>query len=137
MKLILLTLLLAVTAVAQLDLSFEPTFTTLPAKLTTSIITNVVEGDNHFGSLQNYPTIMTADGAMNTRSFSAVTTTEGYSLFPPPYRPADLKWSITNVVRITRIEIQWGTNVITHIEETVLRSTTNQWRLITEWKEEK
>jgi len=99
--------------------------TNVPAALTITILTNVVNGDNATGCNLCY------DAHGNWKGVIAAT-------WPPsnctPFHPATEKWIITNIVQ--RTEFWVNGRQINYVEESLLSSVTNRWKLDSEWKKE-
>lgn len=125
MKQILIGLLLGV-GVAFGD---EIAKTNLQATVTSQIVTNVVAGDNQRGcSICEMLRKSAAEGIM-------------LALHHPyhaaePWRAANEKWEITNVSSNVTVKVEWNGKVLSHSDETLLRSVTNRWKLAQEWKKE-
>jgi len=104
----------------------EVIHTNLPATITTTVSTNVVNGDNATGCNLCF------DNQGHWKGFvPAVMGMEPCK----PYHPATERWTVTNVVRCVTLQTEWDGKLLTYSEETVVSSTTNRWKLISEWKE--
>lgn len=103
--------------------------TNLPATVRSEILTNVVAGDNQQGTPPSqYGSVHTTPAVMNWGQ-----TLEAFV----PYRAADERWVITNLVQRLTLTVRWGTNVLGYVQDTVLASTTNRWRLRVDWEAER
>lgn len=117
MKLIALLCLIAA-AIAHAET------TNIEATITSQTVTNVIEGNNATGCAT---CAMLAPASANGMSLALYHPWHN----APPYKAADEKWTITNVVQ------RWREKILTHTDDTVISSTTNRWRLRSEWANEK
>jgi hypothetical protein len=102
----------------------EKNETNLLATITTSTVTNVVESDNHQGC-------GTCDGIAK----------HGWAIYHKcsikgPFIPATEKTIITNIYTRKEVAINWAGKLIVYNDDTLLVSTTNRYRLVSEWKQE-
>ena len=103
----------------------EITKTNLPVTITSQVVTNVIEGNNQLGCgtcemLRKNPGLLIYHPWHNSEE----------------WRDADEKWVITNTIRRDTLTLEWKGQTLSHVEETVLNSKTNRWKLRAEWQKD-
>jgi hypothetical protein len=102
-------------------LKFE---TQLPATVSTEIVVDVKNGDNHKGC--NLCNRDKSEGVFSLMHPSALDC----MAFDPPTQ----RWTITNTIERTTVTVDWRGKKIVHTEDELIKSETNRWKM--EWRKE-
>lgn len=98
----------------------------VPATVTSETVTNVIHGNNQRGC--ELCESVRGDGGVVIAIYHPPHNAE-------PWKPADTKWTTTNVIERTTVKLEVDGLPLSFTTEKVLSSVTATWKLEQEWKQ--